>query len=69
MKKKFYKAAEELGFEIISYNSYRYEGCQEYDIHVASQTRDIMFIEAIELGASDKDKNRIIELFIESLTK
>lgn len=67
MKKKFYKAAEELGFEIISYESSRYEGCQEYDIYAASQGKDVQFREAIELGATQESKDRLVELFKEEL--
>lgn len=69
MKKKLYKVAEELGFEIISYDSFRYEGCQEYDIHAATQTGDVMFRDAIELGAGEQAKNRFVELFREALNK
>lgn len=68
MKDRFIKSAKELGFDILTYESFRVCGCQEYDIQAFNNKGDsVFFREAIEIGASKESKDLLIQLFEEEL--
>ncbi|SMC46021.1 hypothetical protein [Pedobacter africanus] len=65
MKQRFYKAAKEIGADIISYKTYRSDmGCQVYDIVTKDMDGGVHdFADSLWVGGPEKDKADLIEAF------
>lgn len=66
MKRKFIKIAKELGYTIELYETYRYMGCQCYDM-VCDNQKGFSVTVRVANGLGDKDKDYALLTFKEEL--